>query len=181
MIDEETPTEKTYFSIGEVAAMFELNISNVRYWENEFDILKPKKNAKGDRFFTRKDVENIRIIKELIKGRGYTLEGAKKKLSENNDALKERMKVLDSLEDIKSFLTTMKIHLEESGEEETISPVEEKNSETETVTAFEPQNINQSEEVNVVDTMNDIETVSNETSEPQQTVISFFTSENPPY
>lgn len=116
MLDEEKQPEKVYYTIGEVAAMFDLNVSNVRYWENEFDILMPKKNAKGDRFFTKKDVENIRIIKELIKERGYTIEGAKIKLRENRDELQERMKIVNSLENIKSFLTQMKLQLDKTGE-----------------------------------------------------------------
>ncbi len=116
MLDEEKQPEKVYYTIGEVAAMFDLNVSNVRYWENEFDILMPKKNAKGDRFFTKKDVENIRIIKELIKERGYTIEGAKIKLRENRDELQERMKIVNSLENIKSFLTQMKLQLDQTGE-----------------------------------------------------------------
>lgn len=116
MLDEEKQPEKVYYTIGEVAEMFDLNVSNVRYWENEFDILMPKKNAKGDRFFTKKDVENIRIIKELIKERGYTIEGAKIKLRENRDELQERMKIVNSLENIKSFLTQMKLQLDQTGE-----------------------------------------------------------------
>ncbi|GDX51952.1 hypothetical protein LBMAG27_09990 [Bacteroidota bacterium] len=115
MLDEEKKTEKVYYSIGEVAAMFDLNVSNVRYWENEFDILMPKKNAKGDRFFTKKDIGNIRIIKELIKERGYTIEGAKIKLRENRDELQERMKIINSLENVKSFLNQMKFQLDNAG------------------------------------------------------------------
>ena len=115
MLDEEKKTEKVYYSIGEVAAMFDLNVSNVRYCENEFDILMPKKNAKGDRFFTKKDIGNIRIIKELIKERGYTIEGAKIKLRENRDELQERMKIINSLENVKSFLNQMKFQLDNAG------------------------------------------------------------------
>ena len=115
MLDEEKQPEKVYYSIGEVAAMFDLNVSNVRYWENEFDILMPKKNAKGDRFFTKKDIGNIRIIKELIKERGYTIEGAKIKLRENRDELQERMKIINSLENVKSFLNQMKFQLDNTG------------------------------------------------------------------
>lgn len=115
MLDEEKQPEKVYYSIGEVAAMFDLNVSNVRYWENEFDILMPKKNAKGDRFFTKKDIGNIRIIKELIKERGYTIEGAKIKLRENRDELQERMKIINSLENVKSFLNQMKFQLDNAG------------------------------------------------------------------
>ena len=76
-------TEKLFYKISEVAEIFDINISAVRFWEKEFDILKPKKNKKGNRLFTPKDIENIKIIHYLLKERGYTVEGAKKKLKEN--------------------------------------------------------------------------------------------------
>ena len=77
---KEKPIEKLYYSIGEVADMFRVNVSLLRFWEKEFDILKPKKNKKGNRMFTTKDLDNLKIIYHLVKERGYTLEGAKKKL-----------------------------------------------------------------------------------------------------
>lgn len=70
---------KLYYSIGEVSKMFDVNTSLIRFWEKEFSILKPKKNAKGNRLFTQKDVDNLHIIYNLVKERGFTLEGAKKK------------------------------------------------------------------------------------------------------
>lgn len=137
MLDEEKQPEKVYYSIGEVAAMFDLNVSNVRYWENEFDILMPKKNAKGDRFFTKKDIGNIRIIKELIKERGYTIEGAKIKLRENRDELQERMKIIHSLENVKSFLNQMKFQLDKAGTDNKKNVVaDESNSLQQTVITF---------------------------------------------
>ncbi len=78
---EEIESEKHYYSIGEVAKMFNLSISNIRFWEQEFEILKPKKNKKGDRFFTKQDVSNLKVIYHLLKEKGYTIEGARKKLS----------------------------------------------------------------------------------------------------
>ena len=77
------PTEKLFYKISEVAKMFDVNISTVRYWEKEFDILKPKKNKKGNRLFTPKDVTNLQIIHHLLKERGFTIDGARKKLKEN--------------------------------------------------------------------------------------------------
>jgi DNA-binding transcriptional MerR regulator len=77
-------SEKQYYSIGEVAKMFNLSISNIRFWEQEFDILKPKKNKKGDRFFTKQDIENLKVIHHLLKEKGYTIEGARKKLSKKS-------------------------------------------------------------------------------------------------
>ena len=77
------PTQKLFYKISEVAEIFDINISAVRFWEKEFDILKPKKNKKGNRLFTHKDIENIKIIHYLLKEQGFTVEGAKKKLKEN--------------------------------------------------------------------------------------------------
>ena len=75
---KEKPIEKLYYSIGEVADIFEVNVSLLRFWEKEFNILKPKKNKKGNRMFTTKDLDNLKIIYHLVKERGYTLEGAKR-------------------------------------------------------------------------------------------------------
>ena len=125
MFEEDKNPEKIYYSIGEVATMFDLNVSNVRYWENEFDILMPKKNQKGDRFFTKKDIANIRIIKELIKERGYTVEGAKIKLREKPDDLHQRMKMVNSLENVKLFLVQLKSQLENKPAENTSVTVAE--------------------------------------------------------
>ncbi len=83
---------KLYYNIGEVAKMFGVNNSLIRYWENEFDVLKPKKNKKGNRLFTADDVENIKLIYHLVKEQGLTLEGAKKYLKQNKKALKHELK-----------------------------------------------------------------------------------------
>ncbi len=120
MLDDKQP-EKIYYSIGEVAAMFDLTVSNVRYWENEFDVLMPKKNSRGDRFFTKKDIENIRIIKMLMKEKGFTIEGAKKQLRESRDQLATRTKLVDSLTEIREFLSQLKLQLDEVPSEKTIS------------------------------------------------------------
>ena len=82
---KEKATEKLFYKIGEVAEMFEVNVSLIRFWEKEFNILKPKKNKKGNRLFTKKDVANLTIIYHLVKERGFTLEGAKQKLKENKN------------------------------------------------------------------------------------------------
>ncbi len=75
--------EKLYYSIGEVAVAFSVNTSLIRFWEKEFDVLQPKKNAKGNRKFTPKDIKNLELIYHLVKERGFTLEGAKTHLKEN--------------------------------------------------------------------------------------------------
>jgi len=97
-------TEKLYYSIGDVATMFDVNASMIRFWEKEFDIIKPKKNKKGNRLFTKSDIDNFRIIFHLVKERGYTLEGAKKKLRENRDDTIRNAEIVESLKNIKKFL-----------------------------------------------------------------------------
>ena len=81
---------KLYHSIGEVATAFDVSTSLIRFWEKEFDVLKPRKNKKGDRLFTQEDIKNLHIIFHLLKERGFTIEGAKKKLKENkNDTINQ--------------------------------------------------------------------------------------------
>ena len=94
MAYKEKKIEKLFYPIGEVAEMFNLSVSSIRYWEKEFDILKPKKNKKGNRMFTKKDVDNLRIIYHLTKERGFTLEGAKKKLRENKADTIENIEII---------------------------------------------------------------------------------------
>lgn len=103
--------EKRYYSIGEVAKAFEVNTSLIRFWENNFDLLKPKKNAKGNRKFTPKDVENLKKIYHLVKERGFTLEGAKKQLKlEKTDTLTP-IDIIQKLEDVKAELLKIKDQL----------------------------------------------------------------------
>ena len=102
--------QKMYYGIGDVAVMFKVNPSLIRYWENEFDILKPKKNAKGDRFFRPEDVKNLKLIHHLLRERKYTIDGAKEFLK-NNKAAGERHEMLESLQKIKSFLLELKNNL----------------------------------------------------------------------
>lgn len=90
--------------MGEVASMFDVNQSLIRFYEKEFDILKPKKNKKGNRNFTPEDIENLKIIFHLIRDKGYTLNGAKEHLKHNTAETKDTQKVIDSLENLKSFL-----------------------------------------------------------------------------
>tara|TARA_B100000900_G_scaffold32531_1_gene24605 strand:- start:8341 stop:8676 length:336 start_codon:yes stop_codon:yes gene_type:complete len=108
---KEKPIEKLYYSIGEVADMFRVNISLLRFWEKEFDILKPKKNKKGNRMFTTKDLDNLKIIYHLVKERGYTLEGAKKKLKENKEDTINNIEIVNRLKDIRQFLAELKEEL----------------------------------------------------------------------
>lgn len=100
-----------FYTIGEVADMLHVSTSLVRYWEKEFDILKPKKNAKGNRLFRPNDVENLKTIYHLVKERGFTLQGARNKLSQNKEDVIQQAAVVDSLKKIRSFLVDLKNEL----------------------------------------------------------------------
>jgi DNA-binding transcriptional MerR regulator len=108
---KDKPITKLYYSIGEVAKMFDVNTSLIRFWENEFDILKPKKNKKGNRLFTQKDVDNLKIIYHLVKDRGFTLDGAKKKLRENKDDVIQNEQIVERLKEIRGFLVELRDNL----------------------------------------------------------------------
>ena len=109
---KEQKVEKLYYSIGEVAEMFDVNTSLIRYWEKEFDIIKPKKNKKGNRYFTKEDIEHFHIIYYLVKDLGMTLKGAKKKLSENKEGTIYNFKVVESLKNIRSMLVNIRDDLD---------------------------------------------------------------------
>lgn len=102
--------QKQYYSIGEVAGWFKVNQSLIRYWETEFDILQPRKNRKGDRFFRPVDVKNLLLIYDLLRRRKFTIEGAKDYLKKNKKA-DEKFAMIQSLEKIKSFLNELKASL----------------------------------------------------------------------
>jgi DNA-binding transcriptional MerR regulator len=99
---------KLYHSIGEVATAFNVSTSLIRFWEKEFDVLKPRKNKKGDRLFTQEDIKNLHIIFHLLKERGFTIEGAKKKLKENKNDTINQFEIVQSLNKLKSFLIEIK-------------------------------------------------------------------------
>ena len=107
----EHPKDKLYYSIGEVAKMFGVNQSLIRFWEGEFSIIKPKKNKKGNRLFTPRDVDNFHLIFHLVKERGYTLQGAKQKLSEQAGDINENFEVVKRLKNIRSFLVDLEKEL----------------------------------------------------------------------
>lgn len=96
--------EKVYYPIGEVAAIFGVNTSLIRFWEKEFDIIRPRKNKKGNRLFTKTDLENFQIIFDLVKKQGYTLEGAKQKLKESVGNLPKNDQLYEKLEGLKTKL-----------------------------------------------------------------------------
>ena len=102
--------KKQYYSIGEVAAMFRENQSLIRYWETEFDILQPRKNRKGDRFFRPVDIKNLVLIYDLLRRRKFTIEGAKEYLKKNKKG-EEKFALIQSLEKIKAFMLELKANL----------------------------------------------------------------------
>ena len=103
--------EKLYYSICEVAKAFDVNTSLIRFWEKEFDIIKPKKNAKGNRKFTPDDIKNLEFIYHLVKERGFTLEGAKTHLKENKKPTLDKFELIRKLEGIKAQLNELKENL----------------------------------------------------------------------
>jgi len=100
--------EKRYYKIGEVAKAFGLNTSHIRFWEKEFDILKPKKNKKGNRLFTQEDIKNLKLIFHLVKEKGFTLEGAKGKMKESPKSIKDNQDIISRLETVKAELIKIK-------------------------------------------------------------------------
>lgn len=111
MAYKEKEIEKLYYSIGEVADMLSVNASLLRYWEKKFDILKPKKNAKGDRFFTKEEIEKIRLIYHLVHEKGYTLEGAKVQLKSKFKDTQNKFLLIEKLQKVKGFLLELKEQL----------------------------------------------------------------------
>lgn len=101
---KEREINKLYYTMGEVTEMFGVNASQIRFYEKEFDVLKPKKNKKGNRLFTPEDIENLKIIFHLVDDKGFTLKGAKEHLRNSGNEVKETQKIIDSLERIKGFL-----------------------------------------------------------------------------
>lgn len=104
--------EKRYFSIGEVAKAFNVNASLIRFWDKEFDVLKPKKNAKGNRMFTQEDVKNLQLIYHLVKERGFTLDGAKTHLKEGQQKTLDKFEIINKLQSIRAQLVDLKGELD---------------------------------------------------------------------
>ncbi|MEM6523224.1 MAG: MerR family transcriptional regulator [Bacteroidota bacterium] len=105
---KEKAIEKKYYAIGEVADMFKVATSLIRFWESEFDIIRPKKNRKGNRQFTKEDIENVKLIYHLVKEKGFTLQGAKEMLKKDPGAMKDKMELIDSLNNVRRFLLELR-------------------------------------------------------------------------
>jgi DNA-binding transcriptional MerR regulator len=96
--------EKVHYTIGEVAKMFDVNTSLIRFWEREFDIIKPHKSESGRRYFTQQDVDNFHVIYRLVKEEGLTLDGARKRLEHSVSAAFSQLEIVKSLNTIKTML-----------------------------------------------------------------------------
>jgi DNA-binding transcriptional MerR regulator len=108
MAYKEKEIEKLYYSIGEVAELFSVAPSLIRFWESEFEIIKPKKNRKGNRQFTREDIDSVRTIYHLVKEKGFTLQGAKEMLKNDSQAVRDKMDMIDSLKKVRTFLAELR-------------------------------------------------------------------------
>lgn len=105
---KERESFKLYYSIGEVAELLDVNASLLRFWEKEFDIIQPQKNGKGNRIYKEADVKNLKLIHHLVKERGFTLDGAKKKIKEQHKALLEKSEMIESLKHVRNMLIELK-------------------------------------------------------------------------
>ena len=112
MAYKEKEIEKIYYSIGEVAEQFNVAPSLIRFWESEFDLIQPKKNRKGNRQFTKEDIENVRTIYHLVKQKGFTLQGAKEMLRNDTQAVRDKMEMYESLKKIRQFLVEVRDKLQ---------------------------------------------------------------------
>ena len=108
MAYKEKEIEKLYYTIGEVSEMLGLNASQIRYWEAEFDKLKPRKDRSGNRIYTTEDIETIKLIHHLVKEKGFTIEGARSKLKNGSDDAVKKMKIHESLKKLRDFLEELK-------------------------------------------------------------------------
>lgn len=111
LLDDQGSSLKRYYSIGEVADMFGISKSVIRFWENEFDSLRPHKNSKGDRRFTQQNIQQLREIHTLVKQRGFTIDGARRELKNQKSRIKQKKQMLEKLKEIRSFLEDLRQEL----------------------------------------------------------------------
>ena len=109
---KEKEIQKKYFSIGEVAEELQIAASQIRFWEGEFDIIKPQKNRNGKRQFTRDDIDKIKLVYHLVKTKGYTLQGAKQMIKNDARGVKDKMEMIELLQDVRAFFVEMKQKLD---------------------------------------------------------------------
>jgi len=107
----DSENQKIYYSIGEIAEILNVKNSLIRFWEKQFDIIKPKKNSRGNRIFTKNDLENLLLIHHLLKEKKYTIQGAKKKIRENKSGVKRNFEIITKLKKIRSQLVEIRTGL----------------------------------------------------------------------
>ena len=112
MVSRLDDSSKLYYSISEVSAMFGVKASLIRFWDKEFDIIKPFKNAKGNRLFTKQDIDNIALIHHFVKERRLTLEGARQKIKENRDDAEHNFQMVQALQNVRAILMELKENLD---------------------------------------------------------------------
>jgi DNA-binding transcriptional MerR regulator len=105
---KEKEIEKKYYSIGEVATMFKVAPSLIRYWEGEFEIINPKKDNKGNRRYTKSDIQKIKYIYHLVKEKGFTLQGAQEVIKQGQEQGFDKASAIQKLEELKDFLTNIR-------------------------------------------------------------------------
>jgi DNA-binding transcriptional MerR regulator len=115
MPDSPQATEKVYYAIGEVSRMLGVPVPTLRYWEKEFDVIRPKKNRKGDRHFTVQDLEIIKLVHHMVKERGMTIEGARRALKADYNAANDRHQAVQSLKALRDFLVGLKDAIDQRG------------------------------------------------------------------
>lgn len=108
---KEKPIEKKYFTIGEVAKILGVATSLIRFWETQFDFIRPKKNAKGNRKYTQEDLKKLKLVYHLVKEKGYTLQGAQEHIKQSKDSIDDKAEMVESLKRIREFLLEMKNNL----------------------------------------------------------------------
>lgn len=108
---KEKEIEKKYYTIGEVAEQLGVATSLIRFWEGEFDLIRPKKNRKGNRQFTKEDIRNVKLIYHLVKEKGFTLQGARDFINNGIDAASDKIEMIESLRKVRSFLDSLKKQL----------------------------------------------------------------------
>ena len=104
---KEKPIVKKYFTIGEVAKLLGVATSLIRFWETQFDFIRPKKNAKGNRKFTQDDLKKLKLVYHLVKEKGYTLQGAQDHIKNSKDSVDDKAEIIESLRNVRSFLEEM--------------------------------------------------------------------------
>lgn len=105
---KEKEIKKLFYTIGEVSKILNVNVSLVRFWDNEFDIIKPKKNNKGNRLFSENDIKNLKIIHHLLKNNGFTIKGAKKALKSKKNDFQKNIFLKERLLEFKKFLVSLR-------------------------------------------------------------------------